>query len=74
MGSLPGLDEGAVGAWLVANVEGAVGPVEFSLIAGGHSNLTYGAPPTLPVTGSWYGVARPVRRPAAPTTWCASTG
>ena len=59
---------------LVANVEGAVGPVEFSLIAGGHSILTYGAPPTLPVTGSWYGVARPVRRPAAPTTWCASTG
>jgi aminoglycoside phosphotransferase (APT) family kinase protein len=40
---LPGLDERAVGAWLVANVDGAAAPVSFTLIAGGHSNLTFGA-------------------------------
>jgi aminoglycoside phosphotransferase (APT) family kinase protein len=40
---LRGLDVDAVNAWMVAQVPGCVGPVAFSLIAGGHSNLTYGA-------------------------------
>lgn len=40
---LRGLDQPAVGAWLAANVAGCEPPVEFSLIAGGHSNLTFGA-------------------------------
>jgi aminoglycoside phosphotransferase (APT) family kinase protein len=40
---LRGLDVGAVNAWMDAHVPGCVGPVVFSLIAGGHSNLTYGA-------------------------------
>jgi aminoglycoside phosphotransferase (APT) family kinase protein len=41
--ALPGLDEAAVGAWMVDHVDGCSPPVRFSLIAGGHSNLTYGA-------------------------------
>jgi aminoglycoside phosphotransferase (APT) family kinase protein len=40
---LRGLDQAAVGAWMAAHVDEVVGPVTFSLIAGGHSNLTYGA-------------------------------
>jgi len=43
MAELRGLDAGAVGAWMAEHVPGCVGPVTFSLIAGGHSNLTYGA-------------------------------
>lgn len=43
MGDAPsGIDVGRVTAWLEANVPGAVGPFGFTLIAGGHSNLTYG--------------------------------
>jgi aminoglycoside phosphotransferase (APT) family kinase protein len=38
-----GLDEAAVGAWMKHHVEGLVPPLTFSLIAGGHSNLTFGA-------------------------------
>ena len=38
---LRGLDQAAVGAWLVDHVDGIVAPVTFALIAGGHSNLTY---------------------------------
>jgi aminoglycoside phosphotransferase (APT) family kinase protein len=41
--SLPGLDQAAVGAWMADHVAGLVPPLTFSLIAGGHSNLTYGA-------------------------------
>jgi aminoglycoside phosphotransferase (APT) family kinase protein len=37
-----GVDVPAVTAWLEANVAGAQGPFEFELIAGGHSNLTFG--------------------------------
>ena len=40
---LPGLDRSSVERWMCDNVAGTVAPVEFSLIAGGHSNLTYGA-------------------------------
>ena len=38
---IPGLDVGRASAWLEANVDGATGPFEFDLIAGGHSNLTF---------------------------------
>ena len=40
---LRGLDVDAVGRWMIDRVDGCVGPLAFSLIAGGHSNLTYGA-------------------------------
>ncbi len=36
-----GINAGPVGDWLVAHVAGVTPPFEFSLIAGGHSNLTY---------------------------------
>jgi aminoglycoside phosphotransferase (APT) family kinase protein len=36
-----GIDTGPVSAWLAEHVEGAVAPFDFSLITGGHSNLTY---------------------------------
>ena len=36
-----GIDEARVGAWLDANVEGAMGPYAYDLIAGGRSNLTF---------------------------------
>ncbi len=38
---LEGLDLERVGRWLEANVAGAVGPFEATLIGGGRSNLTY---------------------------------
>ena len=38
---LEGLDLAKVGPWLEANVEGAVGPFDASLIGGGRSNLTF---------------------------------
>ncbi len=38
-----GLKEAPVTAWLVANVEGVTPPCRFTLIKGGHSNLTYRA-------------------------------
>ncbi len=41
MSEVAGIDVDAVTAWLTANVDGAVGPFEFEVIAGGHSNLTY---------------------------------
>ncbi len=36
-----GIDRGPVSEWLAANVDGAVPPFDFELIAGGRSNLTY---------------------------------
>lgn len=36
-----GINAQAVTEWLLDNVEGLAAPLEFSLIAGGHSNLTY---------------------------------
>lgn len=42
MTDLPGLDAAAVSAWMAANVPGCTPPVTFSLIAGGHSNITFG--------------------------------
>jgi len=40
---LPGLDRAAVAAWMDDHVGGLVGPVAFTLVGGGHSNLTYAA-------------------------------
>ena len=40
---LRGLDSSAVATWMADHVDGLVPPVTFSLIAGGHSNLTFGA-------------------------------
>ena len=41
-GEIPkGIDAARVTDWYVANVPGATPPLEFSIIAGGHSNLTY---------------------------------
>jgi len=37
----PGLDVPAVSTWMQHNLEGLTAPFEFSLIAGGRSNLTY---------------------------------
>ncbi|HVV30491.1 MAG TPA: phosphotransferase family protein [Mycobacteriales bacterium] len=42
-GELRGLDQSAAADWMSAHVEGSAAPITFSLIAGGHSNLTYGA-------------------------------
>jgi aminoglycoside phosphotransferase (APT) family kinase protein len=39
---VPGIDVPNVTAWLESNVEGARRPFSFQVIAGGHSNLTYG--------------------------------
>jgi aminoglycoside phosphotransferase (APT) family kinase protein len=36
-----GVDVERVSSWLVANVDGAVAPFEFAVIAGGRSNLTF---------------------------------
>ena len=38
---MQGLDEAKVGAWLGEHIEGAEGPFEYTLIAGGRSNLTF---------------------------------
>jgi len=38
---MQGVDEGAVTTWLVAHVDGLVAPLQYELIAGGRSNLTY---------------------------------
>ncbi|MDP1821343.1 MAG: phosphotransferase family protein [Acidimicrobiales bacterium] len=40
--TIKGVDVPSVTAWFEANVSGARGPLRFDLIAGGHSNLTYG--------------------------------
>ena len=40
--SIKGVDEPAVTAWFEEHIPGAQGPLEFTLIAGGHSNLTFG--------------------------------
>jgi len=36
-----GIDEGRVNAWFESEIEGVEPPLEFELITGGHSNLTY---------------------------------
>jgi aminoglycoside phosphotransferase (APT) family kinase protein len=41
-GDVAGIDVVRVSDWLITHVDGVHGPFEFSLIAGGHSNLTFG--------------------------------
>ena len=41
MGDIEGIAAKPVTAWFEANIQGAVGPLEFDLIAGGRSNLTF---------------------------------
>ena len=41
MGDVQGIDRDAVTAWYVEHVPGTTPPLEFQLIAGGHSNLTF---------------------------------
>ena len=40
-GTVLGIDEGPVTAWLDENIAGTRGPYRFEYITGGHSNLTY---------------------------------
>jgi aminoglycoside phosphotransferase (APT) family kinase protein len=42
MEEIRGVDAGPVTAWFEANIDAARGPLAFDLIAGGHSNLTFG--------------------------------
>lgn len=51
-----GINFEKVSAWLEENVDGLKTPLEFSLIAGGHSNLTYKC---VDATGSAYVLRRP---------------
>jgi aminoglycoside phosphotransferase (APT) family kinase protein len=51
-----GIDRDSVTAWLLDNVEGAVAPFRFDIIAGGHSNLTYRV---VAGDGSWLVLRRP---------------
>ena len=39
---IQGIKEQNVGRWLTENIEGLLAPFSYELIAGGHSNLTYG--------------------------------
>lgn len=55
MGDLRGLDQAAVSAWMAANVVGLELPLSFSVIAGGHSNITYCA---VDAAGTQYVVRR----------------
>ena len=56
MAEVKGIDEARVVPWLEANVDGFVGPAEFTLIAGGHSNLTFGV---TDANGTKYVLRRP---------------
>jgi aminoglycoside phosphotransferase (APT) family kinase protein len=53
---LPGLDAARVSEWMAAHVAGAVAPLAFSVISGGHSNLTYKA---VDAAGQQFVVRRP---------------
>ena len=54
--AIDGVNEANVTAWFEANVEGAKPPLSFDLIAGGHSNLTFGVTDT---TGARWVLRRP---------------
>lgn len=51
-----GIDTSAVASWLETNVHGAIGPFDYRLIAGGHSNLTFGVSDAV---GNRYVLRRP---------------
>jgi aminoglycoside phosphotransferase (APT) family kinase protein len=72
-----GIERGPVEAWFAANVEGSAPPLEFDLISGGKSNLTYGVtdsagkrwalrrPPLGKVLGNAHDMSREVKVIAA---------
>ena len=60
--SIKGVDVARVTAWFEANVAGATGPLTFDLIAGGHSNLTFGV---TDADGQPLRAAPPAARPRA---------
>lgn len=51
-----GIDAERVGQWLAEHVDGLVGPVEFALVSGGRSNLTYRI---TDAAGTTYALRRP---------------
>src|SRR5215469_1628635 len=53
---LPGIDSERVGRWIADNIEGIAGSVEFALVSGGRSNLTYRVTDD---AGSVYALRRP---------------
>src|ERR1700756_482253 len=53
---LPGIDADRVGHWLAEHVDGLVGPVEFGLVSGGRSNLTFRV---TDAAGTTYALRRP---------------
>src|SRR5579863_10161618 len=54
--ALPGIEADRVGQWLAEHVDGLVGPVEFGLIPGGRSNLTFRV---TDAAGAAYALRRP---------------
>jgi aminoglycoside phosphotransferase (APT) family kinase protein len=56
MSARPGIDAHRVGRWLAEHVDGLVGPVEFRLVSGGRSNLTY---QLIDAAGATYALRRP---------------
>jgi aminoglycoside phosphotransferase (APT) family kinase protein len=54
--ALPGIEADRVGQWLAEHVDGLVGPVEFALIPGGRSNLTFRV---TDAAGAAYALRRP---------------
>ena len=54
--ALPGIEAGRVERWLAGHVDGLTGPVEFGLVSGGRSNLTYRL---TDATGVMYVLRRP---------------
>jgi aminoglycoside phosphotransferase (APT) family kinase protein len=54
--ALPGIEAERVGHWLVEHVDGLAGPVEFGLVSGGRSNLTYRL---TDAAGATYALRRP---------------
>ena len=53
---LPGIEAGRVERWLAEHVDGLAGPVEFGLLPGGRSNLTYRL---TDASGTAYALRRP---------------
>src|SRR3954466_12989079 len=54
--AIDGINEANVTAWFEANIDGVAPPLTFDLIAGGHSNLTFGVTDT---NGSTWILRRP---------------
>jgi aminoglycoside phosphotransferase (APT) family kinase protein len=54
--ALPGIEAERVGRWLAGHVDGLAGPVEFGLVSGGRSNLTYRV---TDAAGTAYALRRP---------------